>query len=479
MCGDCGDCGDGEASAARLAAGVPLTAALDVADPHAWLALDTGARLTGRRRTSRLPERTTTTPLPAGSEPLDESRLALALCHHDGRVRERAVRRAAEHPGVLPLLVIRAADWAQPVRERARALLRRLLDVDTAVALTPLILLVGRRARGDAAVGLLGELLHGATRESVGPLLVHADRATRRFAYRLATEQRLLPADELARSAARDEDAVVQTLCGEAAGAALDDPRAGALGDEVLAALLGARSPRVRAIGVTALRRAGRPERATPFLADRSALVRACARYVVRQHGVDPLPWYRRRCGEPGDPALPPGAAIGLAECGERADAALLWPLLAHPVPGVRARAVAGLRTLDVTDTPRLLPLLEDTAPGVVRETTMLLLPSARSLDPGRLAARLAPDRPRHIRAAAFRLLDAYGGLERLRAAVALLEDPDPRLRFRAEQSIRHWRPSADLPRGHPEAAQLLRISRHLFSPREYRGRQWEIGTVG
>ncbi|MEU2879697.1 hypothetical protein ABZ651_26315, partial [Streptomyces sp. NPDC007070] len=235
----CGDCEDGEASAARLAAGVPLTAALDVADPHAWLALDTGARLTGRRRTSRWPERTTTTALSAGSAPLDESRLALALCHHDGRVRERAVRRAAEHPGVLPLLVIRAADWAQPVREQARALLRRLLDVDTAVSLTPLILLVGRRARGDAAVGLLGELLHGATRERLGPLLVHADRATRRFAYRLATEQHLLPADELARSAARDEDAVVQTLCGEAAVTALDDPGAGALGDEVLAALLG------------------------------------------------------------------------------------------------------------------------------------------------------------------------------------------------------------------------------------------------
>ncbi|MFJ2722225.1 hypothetical protein [Streptomyces sp. NPDC087437] len=127
----------------------------------------------------------------------------------------------------------------------------------------------------------------------------------------------------------------------------------------------------MRAIGVTALRRAGRPTRAEEFLADRAALVRACARYVLRQHGIDPLPWYRRRCCEPGDAALPPGAAIGLAECGQRTDAALLWPLLTHPTPGVRARAVAGLRALDVTDTRRLLPLLDDAAPGVVREVTV------------------------------------------------------------------------------------------------------------
>ncbi|MFI2645112.1 hypothetical protein [Streptomyces sp. NPDC018610] len=468
---------DGGASAVRPAGDGPLWGALPSDDPRAWLVWDAGTRTGARHRPDHAPWPQRVAPLPADlAAPLDASRLASALCHRDGRIRERAVRRAEAYPALLPLIVIRASDWAEPVRERARALLRRLLDVDTAVALTPLILLVGRRDRGDAAVGLLGEVLRGADRRRLGPLLRHADRDVRRFAYRLAVERRLMTSAELARAAARDVDAVVQTLCGEAALARGDEPSAGAPDEDVLAPLLGARPPRVRAIGVTALRRAGRPDRAAEFLADRSALVRACARYVVRQHGADPLSWYRRCCAESADPALPPGAAAGLAECGDRSDAALLWPLITHPSPGVRAQAVAGLRTLDVTDTPRLLPLLDDTAPAVVRETTTTLLPSARSLDPGRLTALLAPDRPRHLRVAAFRLLDACGGLVRLRASVSLLKDPDPRLRSWAEQSVQGWHPAADMPRGAPEAGELLRAGRHLFSAHVYRRRLWEAG---
>ncbi|MCZ9340930.1 hypothetical protein NGM37_24520, partial [Streptomyces sp. TRM76130] len=149
------------------------------------------------------------------------------------------------------------------------------------------------------------------------------------------------------RAAAGDQDTVVQDLCATAALTALGDED---VHEGVLAPLLFARNPRVRSAGVTALRRAGRSKQAELFLSDRSALVRACARYVVRQQGGDPVAWYRERCTAPGDPELPPGAVIGLAECGNRADAGLLQPLLAHPAAGVRARAVAGLRALDCAD---------------------------------------------------------------------------------------------------------------------------------
>lgn len=252
--------------------------------------------------------------------------------------------------------------------------------------------------------------------------------------------------------------------------------RDGGAHDDVLGPLLTARNPRVRSAGVTALRWAGRPERARAFLADRSALVRACARYVVRQHGTDPQPLYRSWCSASDDPALPPGAVIGLAECGERRDAELLWPLLEHPAPGVRARAVAGLRTLDVTDVRRLVPLLDDPAAGVVREATEALLPSARALDAGRLAERLESARPRHVRAAAFRLLEAQGGVARLRSAVALLDDPDVKLRAWAERSVRGWHATPDVPRGAPEVSELLDRGRHLFSEYVLMRRKWEAG---
>ncbi|MBR8641265.1 hypothetical protein KEF29_22980 [Streptomyces tuirus] len=437
---------------------------LDAADPGAWTALDIAVRGWAWYAPRGLPDAAWVEDTGSGSpggagrglfrsaprraasehdEAAVESRLALALCHPDGRIREAALARAAARPALLPLVVVRAADWAAPVRDKARELLRTALDMGTAVSLAPLILRVGRRERGVYGVELLGEVLRRASsRGRLASLFVHSDRAVRRFAYRLACEESLLSPGRLARAAAWDDDVVVQTVCAEAALAAVREDGDGDY-DEVLEPLLAARNPRARSAGVTALRRAGRAERALEFLGDRSAVVRACARYVVRQSGGEPLRRYRELCTEASDPALPPGAVIGLAECGERADAELLYPLLTHPVPAVRARAVAGLRALDVTDVVRLRPLLDDPAPAVVRETTAALLPSAVRLPEAWLTERLGAERPRHVRVAAFRLLDARGGLVRLRTAVGLLGDRDEKLRTWAARSAQAWYPAA------------------------------------
>jgi hypothetical protein len=365
------------------------------------------------------------------------------------------------------------------VREHARRLLHEALDVDAALGLASLVLRVGRRDRGAFGVEMLDRVLRHASRGRLAVLFADPDRVVRRFAYRLAVERRLLRPAELARAAVRDQDTVVQDLCATAALTELT-----AHGDEdafenVLPPLLSARNPRTRSAGVTALRRAGRAQEAWPFLSDRSALVRACARYVVRQQGGDPEAWYRKRCAAPDDPAVPPGAVIGLAECGNRADAGLLRPLLTHPAAGVRARAVAGLRALDCVDAQRLWPLLDDPAAGVVRETATALLPSARELPADRLWERTGPERPRHVRVGAFRLLDARGGIVALRTAVGLLDDPDPKLRTWAAQSVQRWHPSPDERRGDAEVGALLDRSRHLFSDCVLRRRKWEAGVGG
>lgn len=90
---------------------------VDLGDPLAWLRLDEALR--------REPY------APAG---LAEPRLAIDLCHYDGRIREAALQRAAGYPVLLPLVVVRCADWVEQVRERARELLREVLDTDTALA---------------------------------------------------------------------------------------------------------------------------------------------------------------------------------------------------------------------------------------------------------------------------------------------------------------------------------------------------------
>ena len=428
---------------------------IDVGEPLAWLRLDEALR-----RESYAPSG------------LVASRLAIELCHRDGRIREAALEQVAGDPGLLPLLVVRCGDWVGQVRERARELLAEALDMDTAVALAPLILLSGRRGRGAFAIDLLDEVLRRASREQLAPLLTRADRAVRRHAYRLAVEEGLLSPAELARAAARDPDTVVQILCADAALAAV--AKTGDY-DGVLAPLLGARNPRARATGVTALRAAGLPERAEGFLGDRSGVVRACARYVVRQGGGDPLALYRAWCRE-AEPV--PGAVIGLAECGERGDAALLWPLVSHPAAAVRARALGGLRTLDVVDVPRMLPLLDDPASGVAREATLALLPSADLVPDEWLTERLV-DGPRAMRVAAFRLLDARGGIVRLRAAVTVLDDPDERLRAWGAQVVQRWHPEAGMTPGDPEVGELLGRARHLFSAYVLTRRLWEAGLSG
>ncbi|WP_276323277.1 hypothetical protein [Streptomyces sp. ICN441] len=439
----------GNTAAERLVHGAGIKEALGAADPDAWLEFDEEVRVVR--------------PDEPGRRSPDPARVpALALCHRDGRVREAALERVADHPDLLPLLVIRTADWAEPVRARARGLLPGLLAAagpESLVQLTALVLRLSRRERGGFALESLTALLRSAGPARLEPLLASPDRRTRRFAYGLAVERGLLPADRLARAAAEDDDAVVQRLCAEAA------LRSGPTRDDVILALVRSRHPAARSAGVTALRRAGRHDEARPYLTDRSGLVRACARYVLRQGGIEPLPLYRALCADPADHGIPAWAPLGLAECGEAADAALLWPLTGHPVPSVRARAVAGLRLLGRVDLDRLRPLLDDPAPAVTRETATTLLPWAGRLPEDRLLNRATDDRsPAHTRRAAFRLLRARGGVAELRAAVALLDGPDRALATLARSLIQQWEPPVG---GHHDPAELdalLDRCAHLFS---------------
>ncbi|CAM5297266.1 hypothetical protein SDIAM26S_00944 [Streptomyces diastaticus subsp. diastaticus] len=153
------------------------------------------------------------------------------------------MRQSVRYPGLLPLIVIRCADWAGPVREHARQLLREALHVDSALDLAPLILRVGRRDRGAFGVDVLGQILRQASHEQLAALFADPDRTVRRFAYRLAVESGLLRSAELARAAAQDEDTVVQDLCTTAALTVLGDEEAY---EDVLPPLLSARNPRTR-----------------------------------------------------------------------------------------------------------------------------------------------------------------------------------------------------------------------------------------
>ncbi|MFB7807789.1 hypothetical protein [Streptomyces virginiae] len=471
------DAATGRALAEELLDGCAAAVPAPGAGPDVWLAFAEQVR--SRAHGGRRP------PVPAPP--------ALRLCHPRGWVREAAL---AEPDAPAELVAVLTTDAAAPVRDRARALMEHALVARpeaTLRALTPLALRLGRRSRGGWILERFEEALrrqaaaaspwwhlpgpsappHGAAGAVLAELLDCPDRQARQFAVRLAlTGPGRADALECARRAAAEPDPAAAGLWTDAALAAADDT--------VIDVLAGARTPAVRAAGVTALRRAGRAAEGVSHLADRSALVRSCARWLVGQDGGDPHEHYRWLVRDPAGPS--PYAVAGLAECGRGEDTDLLRGLVAHPAGPVRAAALAGLRRRDaVVADSVLLALLDDPTPSVAREASLGLLPAAGRLDPAHLAGRLDPRGPLHIRRAAFRLLRARGGIHALRAAVALINDWHPRTRETARTVVRacQWHPAQfDGEADRAELAALLKRSAKLFGDYELGLRRSRLGLT-
>ncbi|MFJ9060844.1 hypothetical protein [Streptomyces sp. NPDC102409] len=95
---------DGCGAAERLARGIPLGGALDTTAPASWVTLDAEVRALSHRLADALPTRHRLRSLPPGPpSSTEESLIALALCHPDGRVRAAALDRAAGAPALRPL----------------------------------------------------------------------------------------------------------------------------------------------------------------------------------------------------------------------------------------------------------------------------------------------------------------------------------------------------------------------------------------
>ncbi|MGW6689665.1 HEAT repeat domain-containing protein [Streptomyces sp. NPDC054961] len=517
------DVSTGRGAAVELLKGqrpAPVPDMLRGSGPDAWTAFDEEVRRIGRR----------------SHEPLRGKRIEARLCDPDGRLRasalrswqpppldffllsfvswlpplrgryREALRRALARHAPLELVLIRCADWAPPVRGRARRVLGWIVaryPVDALIQITPLALRLGRREHGAWAVEQLEAALTGrysllaawwrpgrpsttwswnsltpAQRADALDRLRRArDLPARRFATRLVVEAGGTGVRELARRAALEPDPVTARLWTDAALRVMADDGAD---DAAIDTLLGGRNPMVRGAGVTALRRAGRAAEAHRYLADRSGLVRACARRLVSQSGGDAVGEYFSLITAPG--RVSPYAVAGFSECAEHMDAPVLRSLLGHPSGTVRAAAVAGLRRLDdATDDALLLPLLDDPSASVTREAALTLLQVVERLDHRHLAERIEPVRHLHVRRAAFRLLRARGGIHELRAAVTVSKDPDPLLRATARAIVTGWdwrftwrTGEADL----PELAALLVESEHLFHPYDVRSRRSRLGLT-
>jgi HEAT repeat protein len=296
--------------------------------------------------------------------------LLLTSLDADGRVREQAVVGLAGTGGPLAaaLLALRTADHVPEVGARAAAALALRTAPDEVAAAVPVLLGLGRRVRGGAALAayraVLAEPPH---RRAVRALAVAADPDTRRFGVELALDLGEYVRGDLLRAALYDRDQVCRRLCAQRL-LEIDPEQAGPL--------LGAGGAGVRELAVAALPGDVPAKRLVPLLADRARMVRAQARWQLYQRGEPPAGVYRRElekalAGKAGvRTRLLAGLVAGLGECGEAADAALLARLLGDGRPAVRRAAARALtRIARAEDLPPLLgPLANDPDPGVARE---------------------------------------------------------------------------------------------------------------
>lgn len=280
---------------------------------------------------------------------------ALLSMDENGGLREEAVVRLAGVPGPLAaaMLALRADDWADPVRHKARVGLMWRLEPDEAAVVVPILDARRGRARSE---GIL-EVYRDAYRAEHLPSRRHGHARglaasptpqLRRFGHELSRILGIADDKALLRTALRDPD----HSCRAAAGFELLRRARGRHRDRTALALLKVTDPLLRERAVESLPPISDPAVVAQALADRAPGVRAAARRRLIAGGTDPASAYRSLLELPPTAGLVPGLLIGLGECGGEDDLAELHGRLDADEPSHRRAARAGAVRLTRTWLP-------------------------------------------------------------------------------------------------------------------------------
>jgi hypothetical protein len=407
-----------------------VAAMLSVAGADTWIGLDRAFR---------------TSAVMYGGDPavtygLTDERLQslVAACSPHGHQRESAVASALAAVGfLLPVLVLRTADWVPQVREQARrslAVALQAADGPTLLTAASVAVAIGSWARGGHVLDALVVALRSAPGEMLALARAHRDLRLRRLAYGLWLESGRARHEEVMRAALREPDGVCGVLCAEQLVAeAIQDGRL-----DVLGRLLKEGRAKVGIEALTALVKLGHPEAGEAHLADRSAMMRATAQWAVRREGRTPAALYRRALAAESAAGRARALVAGLGECGTHHDVDVLLPFLQHASPRVRAETVRAVRRLGGSLT-RLAGMLADPAPLVVRAVNAALRTEPDAVPVAQLWELLAADSPPHVRLGAYERLRAADTWTRVHVDLHVLAGRDVELGHRAHADLITW----------------------------------------
>ncbi|MED5813105.1 hypothetical protein VST63_12120 [Mycolicibacterium sp. 050232] len=411
----------------------------------------------------------------------DSVALLLVACSGDGRRRQRAVNAPlmVSDQGLLPMLLIRSADWAEPVRVDAmRALPAALHTADTDALIRAAGVATAMRdwRRGENAIAAVASALRTRPDGTLAAARRNEDVHVRRLAYRVWLEPGRADSAAVVEAALAEQDNVCQRLCVNAAIRAAGDQHR-----DTLERLLSARFARVRAEALAGLVQIGHPEAGESLLSDRSAAVRATAQWAMRRAGLDSAASYREMLLSVGDSALR-GVLAGLGECGTIDDSELARGYLGHELPRVRAEAARAVRRLG-GPLDRIADMITDPAPIVVREVMSALRGQTSLPSTDLLWSLLSEDQPPHVRRAAFSLLVGRDTWTRIAAGLGGVADSDEKLRAYARSDLTGWldrEASTTYQKPHPSTLDHLGALIDAAEPRigasEAHALRWHLG---
>jgi hypothetical protein len=439
---------------------------LRAAEPRAWITLDDSMRASwhGDVRPTHATKTSAFRRLFSGLRNVDVLDRGIASMGRDGRVREAAVRELSTETDPLagPFLALRTVDWVDQVRDAATEILGERLsrEIAFAVAAAPVVLALVDRRRSSELSDVVFQ--RAANDHDVRAALLDADTHTSRRVIADEPVRNALTLDELLTLAVSRRDPELASIAGVTAVSRLQSTDR----DDAFERLL--RGPALVRRAVLDALQVGEHTRqlAEKRLFDRSAAVRAAAqRALARAHG-DSANVYRQALSQGEHVAV---SILELASVGGKHDQPLILDALNAPGAATRRAAVnavrwfAGDRLLEW-----LVPMLEDTSPGVTRAAERRLRSQAKAIDPAVLS-RLAQAPASHNRRAAYRLLRRRTAPERIEADLLALADPAVENQQAALGDLRSWlakgaasAPRADLPTRRRLSDELDRVESQM-----------------